>query len=403
MYDKNLWTEIETLLNRPVSRRKLLGSAAFVGAGSAAAWLLAACGGSGTSAAIPASAPAASSTASPTAASRKYPETARLGYIPASCQSSWIMIDTKMVERNLNVKTEWKLFTAGPAATQAFAQDQLDVAFIGVPPMMIGIDKGVPIKCVAATHAEGSVLVARKDSGLKTLAELKNDAVAAFRQLEGKTLGLPPKGSIQDAIARDYLRQAGLVDGTNVTVKNYDAVPSLPDILADGQIDAMVAWPPLEAKAVASGKAVMITPADALWPDNPCCALAMSQSLLKNYPNFAEDFLRQHVAASNFIMAYPEEAAEMTGRVMKMDKTLILESMQISPQFDALPDDQYVESSVKFAKSLYDSKYTTHLLTKDDIFDLTWIKKVHPQARYGGVGKVSKDPALYELVTGKKA
>ena len=40
--------------------------------------------------------------------------------------------------------------------------NELDIGYIGLPPAIIGIEQGVPIKCVAGGHVEGTILCAKK-------------------------------------------------------------------------------------------------------------------------------------------------------------------------------------------------------------------------------------------------
>jgi len=54
---------------------------------------------------------------------------------------------------------------------EAFKNREIDIGYIGLPPAIIGIGRGVPIICVAGGHVEGTVLIARK--GYRTLSELQ--------------------------------------------------------------------------------------------------------------------------------------------------------------------------------------------------------------------------------------
>ncbi|MDL5502662.1 MAG: ABC transporter substrate-binding protein, partial [Candidatus Methanoperedens sp.] len=68
------------------------------------------------------------------------------------------------------IHATWKLFASGPDIVKAFENKEIDVGYIGLPPAIIGIDRGVPIVCVAGGHVEGTVLIARKN--YRTYTEL---------------------------------------------------------------------------------------------------------------------------------------------------------------------------------------------------------------------------------------
>ncbi|MHA1499795.1 MAG: ABC transporter substrate-binding protein, partial [Promethearchaeota archaeon] len=84
---------------------------------------------------------------------------------------------------DINMEIQWKLFGTGPSMVKAFQNKKLDIGYMGLPPAIIGIDKEVPIKCVAGGHLEGTIMVALKE--LKTLAQLNNDISEVFSQFKG--------------------------------------------------------------------------------------------------------------------------------------------------------------------------------------------------------------------------
>ena len=64
-----------------------------------------------------------------------------------------------------------------------FKSGDIDVGYIGLPPVMIGIENGLKIKCVAGGHIEGTVMVAPKS--YKSFDELKS-LKAVLKQFECK-------------------------------------------------------------------------------------------------------------------------------------------------------------------------------------------------------------------------
>lgn len=81
------------------------------------------------------------------------------------------------------IKVEWHFFKgAGPAINEAFASQQLDFAFLGDLPPIIGKANGLDTQLLAATSRGGSnYLVVRSDLKIKTLAELKGKRVGLLR------------------------------------------------------------------------------------------------------------------------------------------------------------------------------------------------------------------------------
>src|SRR4051812_47374150 len=64
-----------------------------------------------------------------------------------------------------------KVFNAGPSVIEALFAGQLDVAYVGPGPVLTAHErsKGQGIRVLAGSAANGVVIVARKDSSIKTL------------------------------------------------------------------------------------------------------------------------------------------------------------------------------------------------------------------------------------------
>lgn len=326
------------------------------------------------------------------------PKTLRVGYLPALCQSAVVLKPLQLIEKKLGVSVEWRQYSAGPALVQAFAQGQLDMGFLGMAPTLVAVDKGVPIKAVASTHTEGADFIGRALPEYRGLDEL-GDVKAVLQQFRGKVIGVPAKGSIQDAILRDVLRSAGLVPDKDVTVLNVQAAPSLPGMLANGDIDAMIVWPPFGTKAVMEGSGKLLVDAHHLWPESPLTLVAVSQDMIDNYPEFVSALVTLHAQASTFMMAYPDQAASVAAKFLDLPYDVIRRSFNDNPLYTAFPSAGYLAATDRLAVSLKESGYVEHDLGSSDVFDLSFVSGLGLEGQ-GGVGEVPKDPELYKYIMG---
>lgn len=326
------------------------------------------------------------------------PRTLRVGYLPALCQSMVVLKPLQLIEKKLDVPVEWRQYSAGPALVQAFAQGQLDVGFLGMAPTLIGIDKGIPMRAVATTHTEGADFIGRDLPEYRGLDEL-GDVKAVLRQFRGKVVGVPAKGSIQDSMLRDVLRSAGLVPDEDVTVLNVQAAPSLPDMLAAGDIDAMIVWPPFGTKAVMAGSGKVLVDAHDLWPDAPLTLVAVSQDMIDKYPEFVGALVALHARTSTFIMAYPDQAARIVAESLGLPYDLIRQSFKDNPRYSAFPGAGFLAATDRLAVSLKESGYVQHDLSSADVFDMSFVSGLGLEGQ-GGVGEVPEDPKLYEYIMG---
>ena len=81
-----------------------------------------------------------------------------IGYLSTMYHTSHLIRAQGWIEKELKLFPEWVLFPTGPAMVEAFAAGSIDLGYIGLPPAMIGIDKGVPLVCIAGGHVEGTVM-----------------------------------------------------------------------------------------------------------------------------------------------------------------------------------------------------------------------------------------------------
>lgn len=341
-----------------------------------------------------------------TRAGRKYPRRLKMASVVGSPTPGYVWEYTDLVKRQLGIEAEWRTHLAGAQMMQAFAIGQWDIGYVGVPPLVTGIAQGMKASAIAVGHSQGSNVIGRKDRGFKTIDEFGGDLVKSWQQFRGKVVGLPPRASIQDAITRTALTDAGLSD-RDVDLRNYDAVPSLPDLLEQGQIDAFVGWPPFDVIATGENRAGMILiPGDRFgskeWSGYPMNCLVASEQLIREYPDVVEDCVFLHTKVNYFLMAYPEQAAKMIAALQKISEPATLKGYHLTPNYCPDITDATIASCVRFVRTLMEAKYIQRAVTAEQIFNTSFIRRVHPAQCTARVGKVAKDPQLFEFIVGRK-
>ncbi len=169
----------------------------------------------------------------------------RIGHLSTFYHTAIILMADEKLEKDLGVDVQWRLFGTGPSIVDAFEKDELDIAYCGLPPVLIGIDRGVEIKCVAGGHIEGTVICAK--AGYKGFPETEDlgDVLAQFR---GGKIGVPGKGSIHDVILSDCLRRFNL-EG-EVTVVNFQWSDQLTEAVIHDEVSAAFGTPALAAAII---------------------------------------------------------------------------------------------------------------------------------------------------------
>jgi NitT/TauT family transport system substrate-binding protein len=293
----------------------------------------------------------------------------RIGYLSTLYHTSFIL-KNKPSDYLKNYSLDWTLFATGPAMMEAFRSGNIDMGYIGLPPVMIGIENGLDIKCVGGGHVEGTVMIG--SSYYKSYDEL-GDVSSVLNQFEGKSIGTPTRGSIHDIIMRQ------LTCRLDVKIKNYSWADFIPEALEYGEIAAGMGTPSLASAAQQIDSQIIIPP-HKLWPYNPSYGIVVKEELIEKNPNFIRDFLKAHEDACNLIRTQRETAAEIVlQEIGTVNKEFILNTFNISPRYCASLPEEYIQSTLKFIPVLQDLKYMQNRLNRDEIFETKYIQEIHPE------------------------
>ncbi len=152
-------------------------------------------------------------------------------------------------------KLTTRVFNAGPSVIEALFAGEIDIAYIGPGPVISahGKSRGEGIRVISGAAANGVAIVARGDSSIKSLDDLR-----------GKRVATPQMGNTQDIAAKHYLKSVlGQSDVSNV-IAIANAEQST--MMARREIDAAWVPEPWAAKLVADGHR-LIAEENTLWPD----------------------------------------------------------------------------------------------------------------------------------------
>ena len=285
----------------------------------------------------------------------------------------------KDLNTDLNTEIRWKLFGTGPAMVKAFQNKKLDIGYMGLPPAIIGIDKEVPIKCVAGGHVEGTIMIANRE--YKTMAQLNNNISDVFSQFKGQTIGVPSKGSIHDVILNFYLKKYGLFD--DVKVKHYKQAEFIATDMQKGILAGGVGTPALAVFSSTIFKSQLIIPPEFLWKDNPSYGIFFHEDIIDKEPEIILRFLSHNKAASLMLRESPTRAAEIISTTFAiLTEKYVSAVLEISPKYCIALSEGYVKSTMEFVRTLKDLGYIKKELRIDDIFDFKFVQEVHPEAEH---------------------
>jgi NitT/TauT family transport system substrate-binding protein len=309
----------------------------------------------------------------------------RIGHLSTFYHTAILLMARKDILSRLGIDVEWMLMGTGPAIMKAFSRGELDLAYIGLPPAIIGMEQGIKVVCIAGGHMEGTVMAGK--SNWLGFPET-DDLGAVLGQFEGKTIGVPGNGSIHDVILKDSI--ARYANGRNITVRNYPWADLVTEAVVKDEVMAAFGTPALAIaiKRFAAGK--ILYPAARLWPDNPSYGIVVDRSFLNAHRNTVGRFLIAHEEAEAVLRNDPSNAAQtIADHVGIIDREFVLETLRVSPKYCAALTERYIASTMAFVSALRKLGYIKREPGRDEIFDTSLIEKIHPEKDHYGKGLVS--------------
>ncbi|MDA8077628.1 MAG: ABC transporter substrate-binding protein [Nitrospiraceae bacterium] len=311
-------------------------------------------------------------------------EALRIGHLSTFYHTAVLLMADPHLSGRLGVPVRWQLFGTGPAIVEAFEKNELDLAYIGLPPAIIGMARGIQITCIAGGHMEGTVLCGGRNLAAFPEIDRIEDI---FGQFAGHAIGVPGNGSIHDVILRDYLERFSLA-GT-VRVINYPWADLVLEAVVKKEVAAAIGTPALAVSVQRYADGKVLFPPSRTYPHNPSYGILANRDLLEKEQHLTEAFLMLHEEATALLRDQPAEAARIiSSYVGFVDEAFVLDTLMVSPRYCAQLSDDYVACAMDFVGILGRLGYIEREPGEDEIFDRTLIRRTHPgKDHYGSNGR----------------
>jgi NitT/TauT family transport system substrate-binding protein len=287
------------------------------------------------------------------------------GFMPSDHSAAIFVAKAKGMFEKYGLNIQLTQFAAGGPIMQQMGAGTLDLGFAGVPPVISAIDNGATVKIVASLQGNGSGIVVGKSSGIAKVADLK-----------GKKIAVPSKGSIQDIMLRQLLKDNNINYDKDVTVSNMP-VGQMPQAISAGSIDAAFTWEPYVSMTAMQDLGTVFLRSEQIMRDHPCCCVATSTTMIQQYPDTLKAFFKALKEATDFVLNNPTETAQIiSGKDFLNDEAAVEAAALPNIHFIAKPDEQYIAGTEKFALEMNNLGITKKVHDRNDLFDLTLINQV---------------------------
>ncbi|HSD40292.1 MAG TPA: ABC transporter substrate-binding protein [Burkholderiales bacterium] len=238
------------------------------------------------------------------------PQTIRMAVVKAT-----VLAPSLLAQKHLppGWKTEITYFTTPGDMTNALLSDSVDLAYIGLTIAAVARSKDQPIVVVANQAGKGTAIVARTDSPIKSIADLK-----------GKKIGNLPN-SIHDILLREELRKANIKLDEVTLIRLAPA--DMPAALQRGDVDAFSGNEPNSTQAVMTGYGRVV-----MYPyDNPVGTINVgvlsSERVVKNKADMLRVWAQAHAKATDELSKNPDQWADLVTKEWGYDRAATRRSM----------------------------------------------------------------------------
>ena len=216
-------------------------------------------------------------------------KTIRIGLQPAPLLG-FVVKEKKLLEKR-GYKPVWNVFPYTPPILEAMAAGSIDIALLGVGPVISVSERNPGIWYIYDELANASGMIVQADSNIHSPKDLK-----------GKKIAYPGKASQLYAQFKMYMNNSGLTDSDMELVQAK--ATDMDTLLYQKQVDGMLAWPPFTTEPIRLGKARALFTADDLEKQK-------GGHWLNSGWGVRQDFAKQNEAAVLAVVSSLHEATRM--------------------------------------------------------------------------------------------
>lgn len=219
----------------------------------------------------------------------------KIGWVYAMANAPVLIAKQKGYFKEQGLDVEIIKFNSGPLLKRAISENELDLAYIGSPPVYHWYAQGLSSRILAKVNYGHAAVIARKDSGIKTLHDFKGKQIAGVR-----------KGSGMDVLLRGYL--LGEVAKLNpekdlniITISSANMGPAVEENIVSGAFT----WEPFTSQSLLRGNTKIIFNMNKAIPKYPWYVIMATERIIYRKRATIIKVLRAHKKAVDFLNSSP--------------------------------------------------------------------------------------------------
>jgi len=236
-------------------------------------------------------------------------EKLRVGYLRVMDDAQAIVAQEGDFYKNAGLDTELIEFKSGTDLIKAIVGGQADIGVLGFTNAVAWASKGADLKVVGGAQHGYHSLVAREDSGINSIADLK-----------GKTLASQREGSTADVVLKGVVLKQGNLQPSDVEIMGVSPAVAVQSLVGQ-RVDAAFLFEPYDRIAQLVAPVKQIYEIGQTWPF-PCMVVITSGEILDKRKDAVWKALDAQKEAIDLLTNKPEEASKLIASYFIAEPTL---------------------------------------------------------------------------------
>lgn len=303
-------------------------------------------------------------------------EKIKIGWVYAMANAPVLVAMEKGYFKDQGIDVEIREFKSGPLVHQALSAGELDMAYIGSPPVYHWFSRGLDSRILAKVNYGQAAVISRKDSGVNELNDLKNRKMAGVR-----------KGSGMDVLLRGYV----LGEAAKLKPDEDLEIISMPTGNMDSAVDQKVVnaafiWEPFTSQSLMRGNTQVIFDMNKAVPKYPWYIVMAMPDTLKNKRTAVIKVLRAHKQAVDYLNSKPNAGNGIIAKAFKLGTVTDVNGKQHKPtEIVAMARErlgweyELKQQDIEFIQQLmnysYELGYIKKRLSAEDIIDNSFMQE----------------------------
>ena len=267
-------------------------------------------------------------------------------------------------------KLETRVFNAGPSLIEALFAGEIDIGYVGPGPVISAHRKsrGEGIRVIAGAAGNGVVIVARKGSGIASVADLA-----------GRRVATPQLGNTQDISARHFLSKMNADLRNVIPIENAQQA----QLLTRGEVDAAWVPEPWGERLVVETGATLVAEEKDLWPNREFAltVVVTTPEFLAKRPDVVRSVLGVHRAWTKKLVDAPADHVPALGDALfaltgkRLPEGVLPAAMKRVKLSDAIHD----ETLRTFAAWTHDLGFEKRAIDTNGLVDTTILRALEAE------------------------